>query len=58
MPHFVGIFVLDYAVVGDDDARVEAEGAQMGRKRADDVGETSGLGQRSALSSGDEDFRH
>ena len=47
--HAVGVFILDDAVIRRYDARVDAELCKRLRQRADDVGQSAGLAQRSAL---------
>ena len=49
MLHAVAILILDDAVIGDHDARVQAERGEGLRQCADHVGETAGFGQRRAL---------
>ncbi len=54
----VGEALLDTAVIGGDDARVDAEPAERPRQRPDHVGEASGLGQGRALGRGQQDAGH
>ena len=51
------VFVFDDAVVGNDDARVDAERAKTLRQGADHVGQTAGFGQRRAFRRGQQHAR-
>ena len=53
-----GVFILDDAVIGGDDARVDIQRTEGLGQCADHVGKTSGLGQRHALGGGEEHLRH
>ena len=53
-----GIFLLDAAVVGRDDARVHPVLPERFRQRARHVGKAAGLGKRRALRRGQQHLRH